>query len=100
MQLVNAIKDLIYSNDCVTVPGFGSFIANKFPSIYDESESKFYPPSRRLSFNSKIQNNDGLIANYISEKSKISFKKSLGLLINFKSISFLLLTICLFSLAL
>ena len=52
MQLVNAIKDLVYSNDCVTIPGFGSFIANKFPSIYDESESKFYPPSRRLSFKS------------------------------------------------
>ena len=51
MQLVDAIKDLVYSNDCVTIPGFGSFIANKFPSIYDESESKFYPPSRRLSFN-------------------------------------------------
>ena len=80
MQLVNAIKDLVYSNDCVTIPGFGSFIANKFPSIYDESESKFYPPSRRLSFNSKIQNNDGLVANYISEKSKISFKKSLELI--------------------
>ncbi len=82
MQLASAIKDLIYSNDCVTIPGFGSFIANKFPSIYDESESKFYPPSRRLSFNSRIQNNDGLVANYISEKSKISFKKSLELIHN------------------
>ena len=36
MQLSQAIKELIYSNDCVTIPDFGSFIANRFPSIYNK----------------------------------------------------------------
>ena len=80
MQLSHAIKELIYSNDCVTIPDFGSFIANRFPSIYNKEESKFYPPSRRLSFNSKIKNNDGLLAKFISQERKISYKKSLKLI--------------------
>jgi len=74
MQLTNAINILLYTNDCVTVPEFGSFIINKFSSIYDENKGKFYPPSRRVSFNSKIKSNDGLIANFISEELGISYE--------------------------
>ena len=80
MQLEQAIKELIYTNDCVTIPNFGSFIANKFPSFYSKEESKFYPPSRRITFNSKIQNNDGLLANFLSEKNKISYNESLKII--------------------
>ena len=74
MQLSKAINSLLYINDCVTVPGFGSFIVNKFSSVYDEKKGKFYPPSRRVSFNPKIKNNDGLLANFISEKETISYE--------------------------
>ena len=74
MQLSKAINSLLYTNDCVTVPGFGSFIVNKFSSVYDEKKGKFYPPSRRVSFNPKIKNNAGLLANFISEKETISYE--------------------------
>ena len=73
MQLSKAINSLLYTNDCVTVPGFGSFILNNFSSVYDEKNGKFYPPSRRVSFNSKIKNNDGLLANFISNEDGIDF---------------------------
>ena len=73
MQLSKAINSLLYTNDCVTIPGFGSFIVNKFSSVYDEKNGKFYPPSRRVSFNSKIKNNDGLLANFISNEDGIDF---------------------------
>ena len=73
MQLSKAINSLLYTNDCVTVPGFGSFIVNKFSSVYDEKNGKFYPPSRRVSFNSKIKNNDGWLANFISNEYGIDF---------------------------
>ena len=74
MQLTNAINTLLYTNDCVTVPNFGSFIVNKFSSVYDQNKGKFYPPSRRLSFNSKIKNNDGLLANFISNELGVSYE--------------------------
>ena len=74
MQLSKAINSLLYANDCVTVPGFGSFIVNKFSSVYDEKKGKFYPPSRRVSFNPKIKNNDGLLAKFISEKEGVNYE--------------------------
>jgi len=74
MQLSKAIYSLLYTNDCVTVPGFGSFIVNKLSSVYDEKSGKFYPPSRRASFNSKIKNNDGLLAKFMSEKEGINYE--------------------------
>ena len=77
MQLENLIKELIFTNDCVTIPDFGSFIANRFPSLYNKEESKFYPPSRRITFNSKIKNNDGLLANFISTENNISYDQAL-----------------------
>ena len=40
MQLSKAINSLHYTNDCVTVPGFGSFIVNKFSSVYDEKKGR------------------------------------------------------------
>ena len=76
MQLTNAINTLLYTNDCVTIPEFGSFIVNKFSSTYDKSKGKFYPPSRRLSFNSKIKNNDGLLPNFISSELGISYEEA------------------------
>ncbi len=77
MQLSRAINVLLYTNDCVTVPGFGSFIVNCFPSTYDKNKGKFYPPSRRISFNYKIKNNDGLLANLISSESGIDYNDAI-----------------------
>ena len=74
MLLSKAINSLLYTNDCVTVPGFGSFIVNKFSSVYDEKKGKFFPPSRRVSFNPKIKNNDGLLAKFISEKEGVNYE--------------------------
>ena len=73
MQLEKAINKLLYTNDCVTIPSFGSFIINFFPSNYDKTTGNFYPPSRRISFNPKIKNNDGLLINFISNQKKITF---------------------------
>ena len=44
---------------------------------YVESENKFYPPGRYISFNPIIKSNDGLLANYISSKKSISYNEAL-----------------------
>ena len=67
MQFSKAIN-LLYKHDCVTIPNFGSFIVNDSTAKYVDSENKFYPPGRYVSFNPLIKSNDGLLANYISIK--------------------------------
>ena len=77
MQLSKAITNLLYDHDCVTIPGFGSFIINESSAKYIDKENKFYPPGKYVSFNPLIKSNDGLLANYISRKRSISYEESL-----------------------
>jgi hypothetical protein len=77
VQLSKAITSLLYKHDCVTIPGFGSFIVNDSSAKYVEAENKFYPPGRYISFNPIIKSNDGLLANYISSKKSITYNEAL-----------------------
>jgi len=74
MQLEIYISDLLYRYECVTVPGFGAFLTNRVSAKIHESTHTFYPPKKVLSFNEQLQNNDGLLANYISEIEKIPYQ--------------------------
>lgn len=76
MKLSLYISDLLFEYDCVTVPGFGSFLGNYKPAQFDLSEEKFTPPSKQLSFNSQIQENDGLLAKHISKKLNITYDEA------------------------
>jgi nucleoid DNA-binding protein len=73
MQLSLYISDLLFDHDCVTVPGFGSFLGNYKSAEYDFKEQKFYPPSKQISFNSQIRDNDGLLAKHLSKKLDLSY---------------------------
>ena len=73
MQLETYISDLLYRYDCVTVPGLGAFLTNRLSAKVHESTHTFYPPKKVLSFNEQLQNNDGLLANYIAEVEKTPY---------------------------
>lgn len=55
------IKELLFSHDCVIVPGFGGFICNYKPSVIDRQTGVFNPPAREVSFNRNLTRNDGLL---------------------------------------
>ncbi|MBU2938098.1 SPOR domain-containing protein [Lacinutrix sp. C3R15] len=74
MRLEIYISDLLYRYDCVTVPGFGSFLTQRVSAKLHESTNAFYPPKKVLSFNEQIQKNDGLLAHYIADVEKIPFE--------------------------
>ena len=78
MSIFKDISHLLHSNDCVILPDFGAFIL-KSKSAYIK-KNEFFPPSKYVSFNSMLKDNDGLLAKFISEERKISYKKSLKLI--------------------
>ena len=78
MSIFKDISHLLYYNDCVILPNFGAFVL-KSKSAYIE-DNEFFPPSKYVSFNSMLKDNDGLLAKFISEDRKISYKKSLKLI--------------------
>ena len=78
MGIFKDVAKLLHSNDCVIVPNFGAFVL-KSKSAYIE-KNEFFPPSKYVSFNSMLKDNDGLLAKHISGEKNISYKKSLKLI--------------------
>jgi hypothetical protein len=76
MTLTNYINDLLYRYDCVIVPDFGGFVTNAISARVNPFSHTFYPPSKQITFNSHLTNNDGLLANHIASSENISFKKA------------------------
>ncbi len=67
------IRELLFNNDCVILPGYGGFIGNYTPARIDRESHTFYPPIKSISFNSKLNHNDGLLIGKISEKKDMGY---------------------------
>ena len=78
MQLSKYISDLLYRYECVIVPDFGGFISNKISSSVNHFTHTFHAPTKKLSFNSQLLNNDGLLANYVASVENISFEQAIA----------------------
>lgn len=74
MTIANYINDLLYRYDCVIIPNFGGFVTNKTGAKVNEETNTLHPPKKEITFNTYLQHNDGLLANYIATNEKISFQ--------------------------
>ncbi len=78
MTIANYISDLLYRYECVIVPNFGGFVTNEISAKVNHITHTFYAPSKQLTFNSHLQNNDGLLANYIATTKNISYSEAVS----------------------
>ncbi|MBN4062214.1 MAG: hypothetical protein COA57_08380 [Flavobacteriales bacterium] len=76
MQIGRYISELLYEHDCVIIPQFGGFVGNYASAKVDRIQNKFSPPSKEISFNKNLTNNDGLLANHISISEDKSFEEA------------------------
>lgn len=76
MTLAKYISDLLYRYECVIVPNFGGFVTNEISAKVNHFTHTFYAPSKQITFNSHLQNNDGLLANYVATSENISYSKA------------------------
>ncbi|HXH20045.1 MAG TPA: hypothetical protein VNJ07_13285, partial [Chitinophagales bacterium] len=74
MDIRSHIKDLLYLHDCVIVPGFGGFVTGYHPAEIHKYKNVIYPPSKTIMFNRRLQANDGVLINAISQKEKIDYR--------------------------
>jgi len=76
MTIAKYISDLLYRYECVIVPNFGGFVTNEISAQVNHYTHTFYAPSKQLTFNSNLKNNDGLLANYVASTENISYSKA------------------------
>lgn len=77
------IKSLLFEHDYVTIPGLGAFIANYEPSTYNADTNCFTPPDRKISFNSVLKQDDGLLTSVVMKKANLSSLKARELINNY-----------------
>lgn len=83
MDITAYIRELLFSHDCVIIPGFGGFIGNYSPARIDRSSSTFNPPVKQISFNRNLNHNDGLLIGKISESSGLNYGDARNLVDDF-----------------
>ena len=76
MSVFRYINNLLHNNDCVILPDFGAFVLKSRPAYIEKD--KFFPPSKYVSFNAMLKENDGLLIKHISKHKNISYNKSLN----------------------
>lgn len=85
MKVDKHISELLYEHDCVIIPDFGGFVANYAPAKIHPAQHTFTPPSKNISFNRHLKNNDGLLANRIATVEKTTFPEALKYISHFTS---------------
>jgi cell division septation protein DedD len=70
------LTDLLLRHNCVIIPDLGGFVANRIPAYIDEEKGRVFPPSKQLTFNSRLIKNDGLLVAAWAQKEKISFEEA------------------------
>lgn len=79
------IRELLFSHDCVIVPGFGGFIGNFTPARLDNKTGLYYPPLKQISFNRNLNHNDGLLIGRISMATGLNYADSRRLVEEFSN---------------
>lgn len=74
MVLEHYIGELLYRYNCVVVPTFGAFLAQRTPALVNESTNTFFAPSKSIGFNEQLISNDGLLVSHIAAVENTSFE--------------------------
>ena len=72
MNIGNYIHELLLENEMVIIPGFGAFISSYKPAEINQETGELKPPSKEISFNQQIRNNDGLLVGRVAECEIVS----------------------------
>ncbi|MGB0777432.1 MAG: SPOR domain-containing protein [Flavobacteriaceae bacterium] len=75
-SLSHYVSELLYRYDCVIIPEFGGFVAQIKHSSIDKQAYTIHPPSKELSFNSRLVKNDGILVNFIAEQNDSTYKEA------------------------
>ncbi len=71
-SLERYIADLLYRYDLVTVPDLGTFIGRRRPAYYVDEKATFFPPSKAITFNPRLTDDDGTLTDAVARGEKIN----------------------------
>ncbi|KRP03667.1 MAG: hypothetical protein ABR95_07750 [Sphingobacteriales bacterium BACL12 MAG-120813-bin55] len=81
--VVKHITSLLNAHDCVIVPGLGGFLLQEQSARIHPSAFIFQPPSSKIIFNERLQQQDGLLERSISLEEGISKEQAKAIIDQF-----------------
>lgn len=76
MALTQFIKELLYLNDKIIIPGFGGFVAHYVPSRINPETNILTPPAKNFTFDTSLTEDDGVFTTYVSSRKSLSIHEA------------------------
>lgn len=74
--MIQHIKELLKTHDCVIIPDFGGLIGHYEPARRNMASGVMAPPMKRIAFNEMLKRNDGLLIHHLAMAESISFEEA------------------------
>jgi len=75
-SLESLISNLLLQHNCVVIPSFGGFVAQRVPARFDATTSSIHPPKKSVLFNKQLIANDGLLVQAFAIHAKLNFTEA------------------------
>jgi len=75
-QISKTIQNLLLDYNYVAIPQLGGFVSNYQSARIIEDKNIILPPSKLISFNSDLKNNDGLLIHALAQQEQITLQQS------------------------
>jgi hypothetical protein len=70
------LRELLFIQECVIIPGFGGFLTKYKSADIDYLNYTITPPTKSISFNRQLRNDDGLLVNTFSMLNGVPFSEA------------------------
>ena len=70
------LRELLFVQECVIIPGFGGFLTKYKSADIDYLNYTITPPTKSISFNRQLRNDDGLLVNTFSMLNGVPFSEA------------------------
>src|SRR4051812_36740741 len=81
--IIKGIQEQLFYNDYLVLPDFGGFVLKKKASHYSPTGGSIIPPSKTVSFNVQLKQNDGILVLWLQNKLACTSSEALSHLVEF-----------------
>jgi hypothetical protein len=76
LTIEGIIGDLLLRHNCVIVPAFGGFVAQRLGAQLDVVNGTMTPPRKAILFNRQLINNDGLLIASYAQQNSVAYNEA------------------------
>ncbi len=76
--IIKGLKEQLFFNNYLVLPNFGGFVLRSNPTHFSGGGATLMPPSKTLSFNAQLKQNDGILATWLQGQLKCTSSEALS----------------------